>query len=70
LSPAAIPALVVRETDATYSDAHYAMLLSEKVVLLQKKYDKCLLMGYRIRYSTQSPQPAHGVFHGQQVLSS
>jgi hypothetical protein len=67
LSPAAIPALVVRETDATYSDA---MLLSEKVVLLQKKYDKSLLMGYRIRYSTQSPQPAHGVFHGQQVLSS
>jgi hypothetical protein len=59
LSPWSI--LVVRETKATYSLARYAMLLCEKVILLNTKRDECWLMGYRIRYHT-SPDPTHAFY--------
>jgi hypothetical protein len=33
-------------------DAQYVVLLSDKVVLLQKKCDGCCVMGYRVRFPT------------------
>jgi hypothetical protein len=33
----------------------------------RKKCAECRLMGYRVRYPTHRPHPAHCVFHGQHV---
>jgi hypothetical protein len=46
------------------------MLLSEKVVLLQKKCDECWLMGYRVRYLAYPLHPTQWVLDGQQVHAS
>jgi hypothetical protein len=48
-SAAATLALVVHETDKTYSEAQYAMLLSEKIVPFNHKRGECWFMGYRVR---------------------
>jgi hypothetical protein len=47
----------------------YAMLLSEKVVVLQKKCDECWLIGWRVRCPVHPPDHVH-VFHGQQASAS
>jgi len=57
LSLAPTLALVVHETDTTCSHSQYAMLLSERVVLLQRKCDECWLMGYLVRYPTHPLNP-------------
>jgi hypothetical protein len=68
LSPAAALAMVVNERDTTYCQAQYAMMLFEKVVVLQKKCDKCWLMGWRVRCPVHPP--AHCVLHCQQASAS
>jgi Na+-translocating ferredoxin:NAD+ oxidoreductase RNF subunit RnfB len=58
LSPAATLALVVHEMDTTYSYKQYALLQSEKAVLLQKNCAECWLIGCRAGIQHIAPSNA------------
>jgi hypothetical protein len=71
MSSSATLALVIDEKDKLhYHTQSNAMMLSEKVVLFDRKCDECWLMGYRARYLTHPPHPTHCAFHSQQVQAS
>jgi hypothetical protein len=67
LSPDAALVLVVNKTDITYCHAMYAMLLSKKAVLFQKKCDTRLITD-GLQYRTHPPYSAHCVFQKSKAV--
>lgn len=54
LSPMASVSLVVNEMDTIYSHAQCAMLLSEKIILLEKKCDEYKSVSLALQFTLSS----------------